>query len=410
MDSKVNDRIVAPPDRTQVAVNDCGPEKLANRTDSPQSLQPVINQSFPSSKWASKPLPNSTPVDMHSRVSRWIEDQPIPRTPRRIGLNLQFQTTVGRRRQPLQPLPAPRTAGPDPRALVVRQRLNVPAPRFDSYPPSPPIIVSSDPDLTEEEPLRTGMTSNISISDVIVRRTSGVREQMRPDNDTETQSTLSSLPSSLDLSNSPTMLASTLATQKEVLCQRPPSATGQVRDADEDREQEEDDREATAPGEAEMGHPHELPPIRLDQCPFSQPQTVHNLPETSSPESSTPVTKNRLPPTPVIRDAVKIIAAQNLIPALYVLRLEKVREAIGWELWRVYQREHPAAFDEHGWEYNPQDWESLLLRFGANYTEWYKDRAPSVVITDSVVTTDPVVTTGGTLSPVVTWDGVTWDE
>ncbi|RPA81559.1 hypothetical protein BJ508DRAFT_306393 [Ascobolus immersus RN42] len=130
------------------------------------------------------------------------------------------------------------------------------------------------------------------------------------------------------------------------------------------------------------------------------------------PVSSTPANRppNSPPPIDVVRDAIKIITAHNVIPAFYSLRLQRVREAIGNSAWAQHQVDHPQP------TYSDEDWENLLLRFGMAYSSWYitlnrptpvvtTARPSSVVTTDSsvvtteraassVVITDPVVTTG----------------
>ncbi|RPA71009.1 hypothetical protein BJ508DRAFT_315992 [Ascobolus immersus RN42] len=348
----------------------------------------IINQSSPLSKWDCKPSPSSAvpSTTLNDRVIQWIEDQPNARTPRQVGLRLQVQTTGRRRRGLPLPITAPRPAKPDPRALAVRRRPGpVPVPQFGPYPPSPPIMASPASDLTshdptEEELRRIGTTLSTSIWLDTARRTSDVSGPMKPEFDTARQpsSPLSSPPSSLDLSNSPTMKASISVAQ----------AVDGIRTATVDGE----DKDRTSEGVKREGTPS-LP----DLFRSSPPPTVHNLQETSLHASSTPDTRySPPPPAEVIRDAIKIVAAQNLIPALYVLRVQRVRDAANPRSWRYYEDLLPTD-EAGGWEYNAQDWEHLLLRFGSSYSEWYK----SVVITDgtSVVTTEPVVTTG---SPVVT--------
>ncbi|RPA71840.1 hypothetical protein BJ508DRAFT_315262, partial [Ascobolus immersus RN42] len=124
-------------------------------------------------------------------------------------------------------------------------------------------------------------------------------------------------------------------------------------------------------------------PVELNRAKGGTDDNEHPPDETDclaeSPPRPIASVKLPMPPAEVYRDAIKIVTASNPIPSYYVQRLEIIRLALGSRLWHQLRANHPSP------EYLADDWETLLLRFGSAYLEWYQ----SVVITEF-----PVVTTG----------------
>ncbi|RPA78156.1 hypothetical protein BJ508DRAFT_349819 [Ascobolus immersus RN42] len=383
-----------PPDRA--VDNASEPEKLVNLSNQSQVPPPSPTVTKPSStlsKWDSRLSLISTPMELHPRIHSWLAEHPSPRLVSNPGPG----TTPVRPRP--RPIREPRTAGPDPRVRTAKLLGPVPAPLSEGHPPSPPIIVSSpvgslhghnslQPEnhhRTSEVPLKTGTTSRTSISDDTVRRTNDDNEPTKDDHvivHQQTSSPLSSLPSSLEkaLTRSPTMLAARRSDNPEI------------------REETIVKVEDEAAASSVAGTPAREAPIRGTvpvPCPSNLQPMVPNPPETSSPASS--ILDGRwsydpLPEATLIEDAMRLLVAQNEVPDLYIIRMRRVRDAIGRELWNEWSRAQAVPADGTLWQYEAADWQQLLFRFGTSYADWFK----SVVITEvaSVVTTDPVVTTG----------------
>ncbi|RPA78240.1 hypothetical protein BJ508DRAFT_309355 [Ascobolus immersus RN42] len=367
-------------------------EKLIKVTNKTSASPTVTKPSSTSSKWAFKQSLISTPMKLHPRIQDWLAAQPPPRP----ITSSQRTATPARLRAPQ--IKVPRTAGPDPRVKAAKLLGPVPAPQSEGHPQSPSIVVSNHRDetspATNEEHHRIGTTSSTSTSADIAKRIRGDNGPTRTDPAIEPQvqsSPLSSLPSSLErvLMQSPTLRAAhrTFLVRKPTPDEVKTAATEGLEVKTDAIEAMEDEAEPVSSN----------PPIQTmehDQFRSSPPQTELNHPETSSPASSILVAEHRYHPLPgqqLLQDAMKVLVADNVVPPMYVLRLQRVREAVGNRVWNEWRAAHPLQPDGTLWEYEDLDWQQLLLRFGTSYADWFK----SVVITEaSVVTTDPVVTTG----------------